>query len=106
MALFSDGLSYPCPRIPGVISHFLGCFCRAWDDDDLGVYQGAYSVAPLPITLSPNAQCVCSYVDPIFSVRLGSGCIHPSRLCRQSEFFPPLSCALSFSPSSSICCVS
>ncbi len=53
MALFSDGLSYPCPRIPGVISHFLGCFCRAWDDDDLGVYQGAYSVAPLPITLSP-----------------------------------------------------
>jgi hypothetical protein len=24
-----------------VISHFLGCFCRAWDDDDLGVYQGA-----------------------------------------------------------------
>jgi hypothetical protein len=46
---------------PRVISHFLGCFCRAWDGDDLGVYQGAYSVAPpriprplpLPLPLRP-----------------------------------------------------
>lgn len=34
-------VSYLCPRIPWVISHILGCFRRARDDDALGVYHGA-----------------------------------------------------------------
>ena len=46
-------------RTPRVISHFLGRFCRDWDDDDLGVYQGAYSIAPptiaRPLPLHPSA---------------------------------------------------
>ena len=43
-----------------VISHFLGCFCCAWDDEDLGVYQGAYSIVQPHTTRSPRST-------PIFS---------------------------------------
>ena len=52
-----------------VISHFFGCFCRAWDDDELGVYQGAYSIvqphttSPCSPPLHPNSQRVCLYVN-------------------------------------------
>ncbi len=116
--LYSDGLSDIDPRIPWVISNFLGRFCRGWDDDDLGVHQGAYPVVPLPITpsshpLYPNAQRVCSYVNPCLGwVGDWLGLIYSTRLRYQGEFHPCPSVYLVLctralsSSSSSTCCVS
>ncbi len=48
--------------ISWAISHFLGCFRRAWNDDDLGIYQGAYSVVRPRTTLStPSPPMLSAY---------------------------------------------
>ena len=83
------------------VSHFLGCFCRAWDDDDLGIYQGACSVLSCPTaslafppSCPPLPRCsACMLMREFmfgFGWDLGSGFIYPTRLC-QGE---PLPCCL------------